>query len=207
MQKPRKPLPERAGFHARPCVALGMNTKPKFAAESTSLAGVLLIRTTLFSDSRGFFCESYNRREFARLGIDVEFVQDNHSKSVHRTLRGLHFQRGRPQAKLCRVVEGEVFDVAVDLRRDSPTYGRWTSVVLSGENGLQIYIPVGFAHGFQVLSPVAHFMYKCSDFYDPALDAGVAWDDPQIKVEWPLADPIISDKDRQLPRLSEAAVF
>jgi dTDP-4-dehydrorhamnose 3,5-epimerase len=112
-------------------------------------------------------------------------VQDNHSKSVHRTLRGLHFQRVRPQAKLCRVVEGEVFDVAVDLRRDSPTFGQWTSAVLSGENGVQIYIPADLAHGFQVLSPVAHFLYKCSDYYDPALDAGVAWNDASLKIRCP----------------------
>jgi dTDP-4-dehydrorhamnose 3,5-epimerase len=171
----------------------------------TELPGVLVITPRVFSDTRGFFLESYNERQYGEWGMPTRFVQDNHSRSTRGTLRGLHFQVGQPQAKLCRVLQGEVFDVAVDIRRGSPTFGRWVGVVLSGENHRQLFVPAGFAHGFLVLSETADFLYKCDDFYHPAGDRGIAWDDPLIKIEWPLeGPPLLSAKDAALPRLHEA---
>jgi dTDP-4-dehydrorhamnose 3,5-epimerase len=141
--------------------------------------------------------ETYSTKVLAELGIRETFVQDNHSRSQRGVLRGLHYQLGRPQAKLARVISGEVFDVAVDLRRGSPTFGKWTGVKLSAENKLTIYVPIGFAHGFYVLSESAEFLYKCSDYYAPAEERGVIWNDPQIAVGWPLVGPpILSNKDR-----------
>ena len=168
----------------------------------TAIPGVLLVRPKVFRDDRGFFLESYQREKFARLGITDNFVQDNHSRSRSGTLRGLHYQLRHPQAKLCRVVLGEVLDVAVDVRRGSPTFGKWVSAVLSAENQQQIYIPPGFAHGFAVLSETAEFLYKCSDFYYAEDEHGVLWNDPELKIEWRVSDPRLSEKDKQFRPLS-----
>lgn len=171
------------------------------------IPGLLSVRPKVFGDSRGYFFESYNEREFAAGGISERFVQDNQSRSSRGVLRGLHFQRTRPQGKLVRVIEGEVFDVAVDLRPGSASYGKWEGQLLSGEAQNQFYIPPGFAHGFLVLSDWATFAYKCTDFYDPADEAGIRWDDPTIGIAWP--DPgcplVLSDKDRGLPYFDPTA--
>ena len=169
----------------------------------TSLPGVFLIEPQTHADARGFFLESYHQQKFAELGVKDRFVQDNHSKSGRGTLRGLHFQLRHPQAKLCRVVQGEVLDVAADVRRGSPTFGQWVGAKLSAENQKQIYIPGGFAHGFVVLSEIAEFLYKCSDFYLPEDERGVIWSDPKLKISWGVDSPILSRKDQQLPRLDE----
>lgn len=172
--------------------------------QETDLPGVLVVEPRVFGDSRGFFFESYHESKFAAGGIPGPFVQDNHSRSVRGTLRGLHYQLGRPQSKLCRVVHGEVLDVAVDIRRGSPHFGRWVSVVLSAENKRQIYVPRGFAHGFFVLSESAEFLYKCDNFYSPEHERGIAWDDPEIGIQWgAVAAPLLSGKDQQNPRLAE----
>jgi len=170
-----------------------------------ALPEVILVEPDVHRDERGFFVETYHLEKYRAGGIPGPFVQDNHSRSVQGTLRGLHAQRRRPQGKLVRAVDGEMFDVAVDTRRGSSTFGRWVGVRLSGENFHQLYVPPGFAHGFCVLSPVVHVEYKCTDFYEPADEIGLAWDDPDVGIEWPLRDPIISDKDRRLPRLRELA--
>lgn len=172
----------------------------------TSLPGVYLIEPTVHKDMRGFFFESYHDMKFAELGIKERFVQDNHAKSVKNTLRGLHYQITRPQAKLCRVIQGEVLDVVVDVRPRSPHFGKWTSAVLSAENKLQMYVPMGFAHGYVVFSEAAEFLYKCSDFYYPELERGVAWNDPEIGVNWRIENPILSARDQKSPRLSEIPV-
>jgi dTDP-4-dehydrorhamnose 3,5-epimerase len=169
----------------------------------TPLPGVYILEPRVFSDDRGFFAETYNARRFAELGIASEFVQDNHSRSVRGTLRGLHYQLRHPQAKLCRVVVGEVLDVAVDIRSGSPTFGKSFSVLLSAENKRQIYIPRGFAHGFAVLSDAAEFLYKCDDFYHGDDDRGIAWNDPALGIEWAVAQPLLSEKDRRNPRLAD----
>lgn len=169
----------------------------------TSLPGVCVIEPRVFEDSRGFFLESYHAGKFAELGITAQFVQDNHSKSARHTLRGLHYQLHQPQAKLCRVIRGEVLDVAVDIRRGSPHFGRWTSILLSAENRRQIYIPRGFAHGFVVHSESAEFLYKCDDFYQAGDEYGIAWDDPDLAIPWQVAAPLLSEKDRKLPRLRD----
>ena len=171
----------------------------------TALPGVLIIEPQVFADRRGFFLESYNLARYAEHGIDVAFVQDNHSRSTRGTLRGLHYQAPPGQAKLVRVTAGEVFDVAVDIRWGSPTYGHWVGVTLSAENHRQLYIPTGFAHGFCVVSESADFLYKVTSYYDPTAERGVAWDDPALGIEWPVEDPILSDRDRQHPRLADAA--
>ena len=169
-----------------------------------AIEGVMLLKPKLFRDSRGFFMESYNRRTFAQLGLDYEFVQDNHSLSRKHTLRGLHFQINRPQTKLVRAIQGTIFDVAVDIRPDSPTYGQWVGEILSAENHLQLLIPAGFAHGFQVLSETAEMLYKCDEFYSPPDDRGILWSDPDIGIDWPGSEPpILSDKDRALPLLKD----
>jgi dTDP-4-dehydrorhamnose 3,5-epimerase len=168
----------------------------------TSLPGVCLLEPNVHGDERGFFFESYNSRAFAEIGITDNFVQDNHARSIKNTLRGLHYQLKHPQAKLCRVVQGEVLDVVVDIRRGSPTFGRFEKAVLSAANKRQIYVPVGFAHGYLVLSDSAEFLYKCGDFYDPSDDRGVLWNDPEIAIDWGIDQPILSAKDRSLPRLS-----
>jgi dTDP-4-dehydrorhamnose 3,5-epimerase len=161
----------------------------------TSLPGVWVIEPQVFGDARGYFFESYQREKFAQLGILEDFVQDNRSFSRQGVVRGLHFQLCYPQAKLCSVIQGEVFDVAVDVRRGSPNFGQWTGVTLSAENKKQIYIPQGFAHGFAVLSETAEFMYKCSDYYHPEDEGGVAWNDPAIGIDWPVESPVLSKKD------------
>jgi len=170
----------------------------------TKLPGVLIIEPKVYEDLRGVFYESYNYRDYAALGITEVFVQDNHSRSVRGTVRGLHYQIAPGQAKLVRVATGEVFDVTVDIRRGSPTFGQWQGIVLSAENRRQIYIPAGFAHGFCATSVVADFLYKCSSYYDPAAERGIAWDDPDLAIPWPTAAPIVSERDRRHPRLAEA---
>jgi len=162
----------------------------------TSLQGVVIIEPRVFRDDRGFFVETYRADEFATRAIPA-FVQDNCSRSTAGTLRGLHLQCRRAQGKLIRVVEGEIFDVAVDVRRGSPTFGRWVSVRLSAENFKQCYIPPGFAHGFCVLSAAAQVTYKCTDFYDPGSEVSIAWNDPALAIDWPVADPILSPRDRK----------
>jgi dTDP-4-dehydrorhamnose 3,5-epimerase len=168
----------------------------------TLLPDVWEIEPNIFRDQRGFFVETYHRAKFAELGVTDCFVQDNHSSSVGGTLRGLHYQLKRPQAKLCRVVEGEALDVAVDIRAGSPTFGRWTSAVLSAAKHNQLYIPAGFAHGFLALTDVVQFVYKCSAFYDPQDEYGVLWSDPDIGITWGATQPLISERDRKLPLLA-----
>jgi len=168
-----------------------------------ALPEVILVEPDVHRDARGFFVETYHLEKYRAGGIAGPFVQDNHSRSVQVTLRGLHAQRRRPQGKLVRAVDGEMFDVAVDIRRGSATFGRWVGVRLSGENFQQLYVPPGFAHGFCVLSAVVHVEYKCTDFYDAADEIGLAWNDPDVRIEWPIRDPIISDKDQRLPRLRD----
>jgi dTDP-4-dehydrorhamnose 3,5-epimerase len=173
----------------------------------TGLPGVWLLEPRVLSDHRGFFLESYNRRTLADLGITTEFVQDNHARSGRGVLRGLHYQLGHAQAKLVRVTVGRVFDVVVDVRRGSPTFGRWFGAELSSESFLQLFVPEGFAHGYLVLSEVAEFQYKCSDFYAPEDERGVLWNDPAIGIRWPQQDvrPVLSDKDAALPVLADIA--
>lgn len=174
----------------------------------TNLAEVKLLAPRVFADSRGFFLESYNQRTFAELGIRESFVQDNHSRSERGVLRGLHYQLVQPQGKLVRTVRGEIFDVAVDLRRSSPTFGRWTGHVLNEENKQMLWIPAGFGHGFLVLSAVAEVLYKATDFYAPQGERSVLWNDPQIGIAWPDAGtPTLSAKDAAGKPLLEADVF
>jgi dTDP-4-dehydrorhamnose 3,5-epimerase len=174
----------------------------------TPLPGVLLLEPKTFGDARGFFLESWNRRTFADLGIDLDFVQDNHSRSSQGVLRGLHYQLNDPQGKLVRVVNGAVFDVAVDLRRSSPHFGQWVGYELCADNRHMMWIPPGFGHGFMVLSESADFLYKTTAYYAPQWDRGIRWDDPQIAVKWPLdGTPTLSDKDQGLPFLGDAEVY
>lgn len=177
-------------------------------ATNTAIPDVLLLKPEVFSDERGFFFESYNQNVIASLGIGYQFVQDNHSRSHKNVLRGLHYQIRQPQGKLVRVIAGEVFDVAVDLRCDSPTFGKWVGVVLSAENKQMFWIPPGFAHGFLVLSDWAEFVYKATNFYAPDLERTIQWDDPDIAIAWPLTDePVLSLKDRRGIRLRDAEVY
>jgi dTDP-4-dehydrorhamnose 3,5-epimerase len=169
----------------------------------TELPGVLIIEPRVFPDGRGFFLETYNRERYIKSGIDNEFVQDNLSQSVKNTLRGLHYQHPHSQAKLVQVLEGVVFDVAVDIRYGSPAFGKWAGVLLSSENKKQFYIPKGLAHGFCVLSNTAVFSYKCDDFYAPDCEGGILWSDPGLKIEWPVKDPLLSDKDRKYSSLKD----
>lgn len=171
---------------------------------ATALPEVLLIEPDVFPDARGFFMESFHARKYAEHGIPESFVQDNHSRSTRGVLRGLHYQLDRPQGKLVHVVSGEVFDVAVDIRRGSPRFGEWVGVTLSGENHRQLYVPPGFAHGFCVLSETVDFLYKCTDFYRPDDEYGIAWNDPAIDIDWPDMDYLLSDKDRALPLLRDS---
>jgi dTDP-4-dehydrorhamnose 3,5-epimerase len=168
----------------------------------TSLPGVLILKPRVFDDPRGFFMETYRASLLADAGVPA-LVQDNHSRSSRDVLRGLHYQLRHPQAKLCRVVQGEVLDVAVDIRLGSPTFGKWVGVVLSGDNHLEIYIPQGFAHGYVVLSETADFLYKCSDYYDAADDRGVLWNDPEIGIDWQTQSPVLSAKDERYLPLSQ----
>lgn len=174
----------------------------------TTLPEVLLIKPRVFGDPRGFFLESWNRRTFAEQGLDIDFVQDNHSRSAQGVLRGLHYQLHQPQGKLVRVTSGAVFDVAVDLRRSSPHFGKWTGHELSADNHHMLWIPPGFAHGFLVLSENADFLYKTTAYYAPEWDRGIRWDDPDIGVAWPLdGAPQLSAKDAAQPALRDAEVY
>ncbi len=159
------------------------------------IPGVLLIEPDVFGDSRGFFMESWHKEKYAASGLDVDFVQDNHSRSGRGVLRGLHYQLEKPQGKLVRVVTGSVFDVAVDIRKGSPTFCQWVGMDLSEENQRQLYVPPGFAHGFCVLSETADFLYKCTEYYAPQDEYGISWEDPDIGIDWPNQDFLISDKD------------
>ena len=169
----------------------------------TEIDEVVLFEPTVRGDERGFFVETYRAGDMPGLGIEVEFVQDNHSRSESRVLRGIHMQRG--QAKLVRCPKGRIFDVAVDLRPDSPTYKRWEGYELDDTEHRQLFIPDGFGHGFCVLSDSADVLYRVSSYYDPDLESGIAWDDPEIAVDWPVRDPVLSDRDRRAPRLAEIA--
>jgi dTDP-4-dehydrorhamnose 3,5-epimerase len=169
----------------------------------TELEGVLLIEPDVFRDPRGFFLETYNRQKYDAHGLNVEFVQDNHSRSIRDTLRGLHAQRRHPQGKLIRVINGSIFDVAVDIRRGSRTYGKWSATTLSADNFRQCYLPPGYAHGFCVLSEFAEVEYKCTDFYDPGDELHIAWNDPDFGVQWPTTNPLLSEKDRAGRRARE----
>jgi dTDP-4-dehydrorhamnose 3,5-epimerase len=172
------------------------------------IKGPLLIEPAVFGDARGFFFESWNARAFAKAGLDLAFVQDNHSRSAAGVLRGLHYQRQRPQGKLVRVTAGRAFDVAVDLRRSSAGFGRWAGVELSAENKRMFWVPPGFAHGFLALEDGTEFQYKCTDFYDPADEHSLLWNDPAIGIEWPVAgEPQLSAKDRAGKPLSDAVTF
>lgn len=186
---------------------MSSNTKSRDTGQmqrlATTIPGVFEIRPQILRDSRGFFLETYHHRKYSGIGITETFVQDNHSQSVKNTLRGLHYQLRHSQAKLCRVVEGEALDVAVDIRASSPTFGKWTSVLLSAREQNQIYIPAGFAHGFVALSESLQFVYKCSDFYVPDDEHGIVWNDPDLRIKWCVTNPVISSKDAALPRLAD----
>lgn len=178
-------------------------------AVPTSIPDVFLLEPAVFGDDRGFFFESFNARRFAELtGADVRFVQDNHSRSLRHVLRGLHYQIGQPQGKLVRVISGAVFDVAVDIRRNSPTFGRWVGTTLSAENRLQMWIPPGFAHGFVVTSDAAEFLYKTTDYWAQQHERCILWNDPEIGIEWPIDTmPVLSAKDSAGSRLKDAEVY
>jgi dTDP-4-dehydrorhamnose 3,5-epimerase len=169
----------------------------------TTIPDVWILEPDVFRDERGFFLESYSKRTFASLGIHHHFVQDNHSRSRRGTIRGLHYQLRHPQTKLCRVITGEVLDVAVDIRLGSPTFGRWASAILSAKNQHELLIPEGFAHGFSVLSDSAEFLYKCSDFYDPGAERGIRWNDPDLAIPWGVNEAILSKKDAAYPMLRD----
>ena len=171
----------------------------------TELEGLVLVEPAVHGDERGFFVETFRESSWSAAGIDVAFVQDNQSRSRRGTLRGMHFQTSPGQAKLIRCARGRILDVAVDLRRDSPTFGRWEAVELDDESMRQLFIPVGFAHGFCVLSDVADVTYKCSNYFDAATEAGIAYDDPDVGIEWPELELIVSERDRTAPRLAEIA--
>jgi dTDP-4-dehydrorhamnose 3,5-epimerase len=177
---------------------------------STAVPEVLIIEPAVFGDSRGFFFESFNQKNFAQAtGLDVNFVQDNHSRSAKGVLRGLHYQIEQPQGKLVRVVRGAVFDVAVDIRKSSVTFGRWIGIELTEDNYRQVWVPPGFAHGFYVLSESADFLYKTTDYYAPDFERSLAWNDPGLAIQWPMsaASPVVSVKDMRAPVLADAEVF
>ncbi len=176
----------------------------EFKVTKTKLAGVLILEPQVFGDERGFFMETYNKEEFKKLGINVDFVQDNHTKSQKGVLRGLHFQKQYPQGKLVRVVAGKVFDVAVDLRKDSPTFGQWAGIELSAENKKLFWVPQGFAHGFVALEEDTEFLYKCDELYHPEDEGGLIWNDPEVGIKWPIdSQPLLSDKDQKFPTLKD----
>jgi dTDP-4-dehydrorhamnose 3,5-epimerase len=175
---------------------------------TTPIPDLLILQPNVFGDTRGFFLESFNQKTFQNLtGLDVNFVQDNHSRSGKNVLRGLHYQIQHPQGKLVRVVSGSVFDVAVDLRKSSPTFGKWHGIELNGENHRQFWVPAGFAHGFVVLSETADFLYKTTDYYAPEFERCVRWDDEQIGIDWGISQPLLSEKDKQGLSLKDAEVF
>ncbi|QDX30586.1 dTDP-4-dehydrorhamnose 3,5-epimerase [Dickeya poaceiphila] len=170
----------------------------------TAIQGVKVIEPKVFGDTRGFFMETFEKNRYQEmLDIDLDFVQDNHSRSARGVLRGLHFQTVNPQGKLVRVVRGEVFDVVVDIRTDSPTYGRWEGVILSEENKKQFWVPPGLAHGFVVLSELADFEYKCTDYYNPAHEGCLLWNDPDVGIDWPITSPLLSEKDNKGKKFKE----
>jgi len=171
--------------------------------ETTTLPGVIVFEPDVYHDERGFLLESYSRKRYAEVGLAVDFVQDNHSSSTAGTLRGLHAQLQFPQGKLVRALEGAIFDVAIDIRVGSPTFRQWYGATLSAENFRQLYIPPGFAHGFAVTSERAQVEYKCTEFYAPGDEITISWSDPEIGIEWPSSDPVLSDRDRHAQRLSE----
>lgn len=176
----------------------------------TKIPDVVLIEPKVFGDHRGFFMETWQRQVFAAAGIDQTFVQDNHSRSAHGILRGLHYQIEHPQGKLVRVISGEVFDVAVDIRKSSPTFGQWVGERLSAENRRMLWVPPGFAHGFYVLSEFAEFLYKCTEFYAPEHERSILWNDPALAIDWPLvngAPPVLSAKDTTAPLLQNAEMY
>ncbi|MFL5311208.1 MAG: dTDP-4-dehydrorhamnose 3,5-epimerase [Myxococcales bacterium] len=170
---------------------------------NTDLPGVLLVEPDVFRDGRGYFLETFHERKYREAGIPHSFVQDNQSRSIRGTLRGLHAQLRKQQGKLVRALQGEIFDVAVDIRPGSPTFGKWTGTKLSGDDFRQLFIPPGFAHGFCVLSETAEVAYKCTDFYDRADEIGLRWNDPAVGIAWPIRDPLLSQKDAELPTLAE----
>ena len=177
-------------------------------AVATDLSGVLLIEPRIFGDERGFFLETWNERTFSEIGIDAHFVQDNHSRSARNVLRGLHYQIRQPQGKLLRVIAGEIFDVVVDIRRSSPTFGKVITLKLDSISKAMVWIPVGFAHGFCVVSDYAEVLYKTTDFYAPEHERSIAWNDPQLAIPWPVAGPpTLSDKDSRSVKLSDAELF
>lgn len=173
----------------------------------TLLPGVLILEPKVWADSRGFFMETYHAERFRQIGIDLPFVQDNHSRSARGVLRGLHFQEPNSQGKLIRCTSGALFDVAVDVRRGSPNFGKWFGLELSAENRRMLWVPPGFAHGFCAVSDVADLVYKCTDFYNPESDRSILWNDPDLGIEWPIASPLLSPKDAAAPRLKEAKVL
>ena len=181
----------------------------KFVFTETGIDGLYVIEPTVFGDNRGYFMETYHYKEFEAAGLGMNFVQDNQSKSKKGVLRGLHFQRKNPQGKLVRVISGKVYDVAVDLRQNSSTYGKWHGVLLSDENKKQFYVPEGFAHGFLVVSETAEFVYKCTRFYDSQDEGGLLWDDPALNISWPLdgIDVILSEKDKANPLLKDLPAY
>jgi dTDP-4-dehydrorhamnose 3,5-epimerase len=168
----------------------------------TKLSDCIIIEPKVYGDDRGFFLETFQAERYATAGITLPFVQDNHSRSSKGVLRGLHFQKTKPQGKLVRVVRGEVYDVAVDIRLGSPTYGRWEAVVLSEDNKKQFWVPPGFAHGFMVISDFADFEYKCTDYYDPTDEGSLLWNDPDLNIPWPIESPVLSEKDAWAPLLA-----
>lgn len=177
--------------------------------EKLQIPDVLLLTPKVFCDERGFFMETWNKQSLSEQGFNFDFVQDNHSKSVKGTLRGLHYQMSHTQGKLVRVTQGKVFDVAVDLRKDSPTFGKWVGAVLTDDNKQMLWIPPKFAHGFYVISETAEFQYKCTDFYDPTSERSIIWNDETIGIEWPLNgnEPLLSEKDKKGKKFTEADVF
>ncbi|MDB3966149.1 dTDP-4-dehydrorhamnose 3,5-epimerase [Porticoccaceae bacterium] len=168
----------------------------------TKLSDCIIIEPKVYGDDRGFFLQTFQAERYATVGITLPFVQDNHSRSSKGVLRGLHFQKTKPQGKLVRVVRGEVYDVAVDIRLGSPTYGRWEAVVLSEDNKKQFWVPPGFAHGFMVISDFADFEYKCTDYYDPTDEGSLLWNDPDLNIPWPIKSPLLSEKDALAPLLA-----
>lgn len=181
-----------------------------YTTDGVEIPGLRVITPVIHRDHRGYFAETYNQRDMAAAGLDIAFVQDNQSKSCKGVLRGLHYQKEHPQGKLVRAIRGTVFDVAVDLRSDSPTFGKWYGVELSEDNFRQIYVPEGFAHGFFVLSEEAEFCYKCTDFYHPGDEGGLAWNDPEIGIDWPIpkgVEPVLSERDRKWPGIRDTFRF
>ena len=173
--------------------------KKVLRVKPTTIPDVLIIEPDVFTDERGFFMETYHEKRYREMGIDVTFVQDNLSYSIMGTLRGLHYQTPNSQAKLVHVIQGEIFDVVVDIRKESPTFGKWVGETLSEQNKRQLYIPTGFAHGYCVLSDTALVMYKCSEFYSSKDEKGILWNDPELQIAWPLQNPLVSEKDQKLP--------